>query len=126
MKMTEGSRCRDEHPCGARHLHQSSVLSAVLKVEPGQFLTGEADIEGIYRGGQLADSPGADNGERRERLVQHPGQRDINWKDAAVRGNLSRSLDSLPVFSTEPGVSQVAGAKVYFAAYASKNATALT
>ena len=55
---------------------QKSVLSpsSHLQVQPGNIFRGQLDIDASEAAGGLGNRAGSDEGERRERLVQHVGK----------------------------------------------------
>jgi hypothetical protein len=78
-----------------------------LEVQPSPLSRGELDSERGERSAQLGGRLRSDDGARRERQVQHVGERDCSRSDAAVTGELSRPREAGEVVVAVPAADEL-------------------
>src|SRR4051812_35240298 len=70
---------------------------SALKVDPGELVRRQGDVEGAERVVQLGAAEWADQREGREGLAYHPGERDLRRGAPVPGGQLAGAAEPLPV-----------------------------
>src|SRR5437763_12049724 len=92
---------------GGAVLSSQRLDRLLLEVEPGQLVVAELGVERAQAVVELLDGGRADQRVQLERLVEHPGQRDLLERAALLLRQLLGTAVALPVGLREVGSDDV-------------------